>query len=130
MKKEGFTLIETLIAMAIFTIAMLGIGMLIIFNIKYSKINQEREAALYKANKVLEHLVSLNYTDSCLTVGIDETCNNDPDTCCDGFSGDANIEWIVENGVDPNTKKIKVISSFSYQNYHGNVTLEYIKGNW
>ncbi|WP_457567796.1 type IV pilus modification PilV family protein [Desulfurobacterium sp.] len=130
MKKAGFTLIETLVAMAIFTIAILGIGMLIIFNIKFSKINREREAALYKANKVLENLAGLNYTSTCLNIGTDLTCDNDPDTCCDGFKGDPNIEWIVTAGPDPNTKSIKVISNFSYQNYHGNVTLEYIKGNW
>ncbi|WP_456395365.1 type IV pilus modification PilV family protein [Desulfurobacterium sp.] len=130
MKRKGFTIVEALVAMAIFAIAILGIGMLIIFNIKYAQINQKREAALYKANKVLENLASLNYTSTCLTIGTDKTCNNDPDNCCDGFTGDSNIEWKVTSGPDPNTKEITVTCRFSYQNYNGNVTLQYIKGNW
>ena len=128
--RKGFTIIEAVVAMAIFAIAILGIGALLVFNIKYSKINEEREVALYKANKVLEHLISLNYTDSCLTIGTDATCENDTGLCCDGFAGDKNMRWIVNSGTSPDTKKIAVIATFNYQNYTGNITLNYIKGNW
>ena len=128
--RSGFTIIEVIVAMAIFAIAILGIGALLLFNIKYSKINEEREIALYKANKVLEHLISLNYTDSCLAIGTDDTCENDTGSCCDGFAGDENIRWIVNSGTSPDTKEITVIATFTYQNYTGNVTLNYVKGNW
>ncbi|WP_163327689.1 prepilin-type N-terminal cleavage/methylation domain-containing protein [Desulfurobacterium thermolithotrophum] len=128
MKRKGFSVVEVLIALAIFSIAILGIGATVVYNIKFAKINKLRERALYKADKLLNYLTSLPYDSSCLTVGI-RNCQTDAGTCCNGFAGDPEISYSVEN-LETDIKKISVTVKFKSGDYEGGVSLEQIKGNW
>ena len=128
MKRNGFSIIEVLVALAIFSIAILGIGATILYNIKFAKINELREIALYKADKLLNYLTSLPYDSSCLAVGT-RNCQTDDGICCNGFAGDSEISYSVENP-EADIKKISVTIKFKSGDYEGKVSLEQIKGNW
>ncbi len=127
---KGFTLVECLVAMVILIIIVAGLGPLMINNIRSAKINEIREETLYQCNKVLSHLISLKFDDSCLAIGIDKSCAVDTGLCCGDEAGNNNIKWKVTNGPVANTKEITVTGNFYYSNYMGQVTLKYIKGDW
>ncbi|OAG27697.1 prepilin-type N-terminal cleavage/methylation domain-containing protein [Thermodesulfatator autotrophicus] len=126
---RGFSLVESLVAIIIFLIIIVALGPLLITGIKTAKINEMRDETLYKVNKVLEHLISKPYDDSCLDVGTNNTCQND-NGCCGDESGNSNIGWTVLNGSENNTKKIEVTGVFNYLGHTGQVKIGYIKGNW
>lgn len=130
MKRKGFSIIEVLVALAIFSIAILGIGATILYNIKFAKINKFRELACYKADRLLNYLSSLPYTNPCLDIG-NRTCETDTGACCNGLAGDPEVSYSVENlGADIDIKKISVTVKFKSGDYEGEVSLEQIKGNW
>ena len=126
--RSGFTLIEVLIAMTIFSIAILGIEALIIHNLKFAKTNEFEETAIYKAEKLLNYLISISYNDTCLNNGTELNCRTGNETCCDNFAGDSEISYSV-NETEIDGIKNKIIS-VTVKSGSGNVTLEQIKGNW
>ncbi|SMP14236.1 N-terminal methylation motif-containing protein [Desulfurobacterium pacificum] len=127
MRRRGFTVIEVLVAMVIMMISVLALTLALIYAIKFSKLNLLREQALYKAEKLVNYLVSLPYTDTCLQAGT-YNCSSGT-SCCDGFAGDRQVSYSVsDNGSD--LKKIEVNVEFSYGSYNATVHLERLKGNW
>jgi len=128
MKRKGFSVIEVLIALTIFSIAILGTGAMILYNTKFAKINKLREEALYKADKFLNYLLSLPYDDLCLSVGT-RNCETDDGTCCNSLKGDADVSYSVE-APEADIKKITVTVKFRKGDFGGEVSLEQIKGNW
>ena len=135
-KRKGISIIEILIALAIFSIAILGIGKLTFQAVKFSRVNELKEKAIYKAEKLLNYLVSLNYTDSCLDNSTEkECCQNgicSNETCCRGLiCTDENftIRYSV-NEADTDIKKISVKVEFRIGNQTYEVSLEQLKGNW
>ena len=123
MKRKGFTIIEVLIAMSIFSIVILGIEALILYNIKSAKTNEFKETAIYKAEKLLNYLMALPYDNPCLNNGTKRNCQTDNETCCDGLAGDSGIGYSVSETEKDVTKRISVI----VESRSGNVTLEQIK---
>jgi prepilin-type N-terminal cleavage/methylation domain-containing protein len=124
MKRKGFSIIEVLVALAIFSIAILGIGAAILYSINFAKQNEQREEALYKADKLLNYLMSLSYDHFCLADGTQYRCETDNGTCCNDLAGDPEVGYSVNE--TPDIKTIKVTVSLK----NGNYTLEQIKGNW
>jgi len=129
MERKGFSLLEILVVITIITITVIALGYSLTYAIKYSKLNNLREQALYKADKVANYLSALNFNDACLQPGITYNCGSDTLGCCNGYSGDDSITYSVE-GIDPDVKKIIVEVKFQSMKTLGKVRLERLKGNW
>jgi len=136
MKIKGFSVVEILIALAIFSIALLGIGKLTFQIVKFGKVNELREKAIYKAEKLLNYLVSLNYNDSCLDDSPEkECCQNgicSNETCC-GELICTDENFTIDYSVNTTAMDIKKISAnveFKVNNQIYKVSLEQLKGNW
>ncbi len=127
---SAFTLIEVLVALFIFVISFVALSANATYILKYQRINEERQQALLKAGFLLNRLMSLDYSSTCLTVG-SHNCANDDGTCCGDYKGSDDLSWTIVDGPDSGiTKRVSVVVNFRYQNYQGNVQLSSIKGEW
>jgi len=145
--KKGFSLIELLIAMAIFSISILGMGTLIFHSVKLIKTNKLKGAAIHKAEELINYLTSLPYNNpslefknyTCCTNG--KWCNPDSggENCCSNdikdflentdFCGSfTTIKYSVIPVNCTDIKKIRVIIESKSDNF--TLTLEQLKGNW
>ena len=129
MERKGFSLLEILVVITIITITVMALGYGLTYAVKYSKLNNLREQALYKADKVANHLSALDFNHACLQPGVTYDCGSDTLGCCDGYSGDSSITYTVES-VNPDLKKIVVEVKFESMKTPGRVHLERLKGNW
>jgi len=134
--REGFSVVEILIALTIFLIAVLGIGRLTFYTVKAGRINELKEEAIYSAERVLNHLISLSYTNSCLTESnctplcenrncVNENCCND--SLCEDW--EFRITYSV-NSSSTGIKKITVNATFKVGNTFHSIKLEQLKGDW
>ncbi len=127
-QNKGISLVEILVALFIFAIALVGISSNALYIIKFQKINEKREEALSKAETVLNNLMSLSYDDTCLS--INGSCSEDNGTCCGIYAGDNNISWTILEDSANASKEITVRVSFSYQDYSSYIELSSIRGDW
>ncbi|WP_022854184.1 type IV pilus modification PilV family protein [Thermodesulfatator atlanticus] len=127
-RTDGFTLVESLVALVIFLIAIAAFSSHAISLFKYQKINEERQKALAKAEYILNNLLAEGFSDDCLSVG-NHSCTSNSD-CCGGYGEDPAISWNVSYGPDNYTKKISVTVNFSYQDYAASVNLVSLRGDW
>ena len=145
MKRQGFTLVEILIAVIISSISILGLGVLLLKSVEFVKKSEykiECAIATYKAECLLNYLVSFPYNDTILENGTSYFCcingtwcsDEDKKKCCndnikdfmgDDFCGNFTISYLV-NETEENIKKVMVIVEFK----NGNCTLEQLKGKW
>ena len=148
MKREGFTLIEILIAVIISSISILGLGVLMLKSVDFAKKSESKiecAIATYKAECLLNYLVSFPYNDTILENGTTYFCcingtwcsDGDEKECCsddikdfmeNDFCGNFTISYSVNfvNETEKDIKKVKVIVEFK----KGNCTLEQLKGKW
>ncbi len=120
-KKKGFTLIELLIGLILLIILVTGLNMLITYSLKTLKLNELRMEKLPEVNGALEHLRSLDFNDSCLSIG-SHSCNV---ACCGNYTSD--IKYKVDS-LSPDLIKITVWEKINYNNYNGTITLSVYKG--
>jgi type IV pilus assembly protein PilV len=135
----GYTLIELMIAIAIFSIGILGVYAMQIKSVKENAVGRDvTEKATWAMDRV-EELIALPYDDADLTVGdhhpaadsdgIDNNNNGRIDEA--GETGFMSISWSVQEGTPlPETKTISV--TLSRNTAHAGqrrVTLRYIKAN-
>ncbi|RLG68502.1 hypothetical protein DRN93_02660 [archaeon] len=125
---RGFSLVEVMVALAVLAIVVLGVEAMLIHQIRFSKVNTLREEALFKASKVLENLMSKDFTDACLSLG-SHSCADDGGACCLEYAGDSSLSWEVTTDAD-STKKIAVTAIFSFRSYQGEIGISSLKGDW
>jgi len=97
--QRGFTLIEVLIAMAIFSIGILGVSTMQLRSANGNTSARIRTEASIWAQDQVETLMQLPFTDPLLNVG-----PHPPITTTNGHS----IAWVVTAGVTANTRIIQV----------------------
>ncbi|MDY0361316.1 MAG: prepilin-type N-terminal cleavage/methylation domain-containing protein [Desulforegulaceae bacterium] len=129
-KNKGFSLIEVLIAIAIFSIAILAINSLQVRNIKTGADSRRMTEAAYFANAKMEELIGVSYKD---LNDADSDGNTEKDTNGDGTNdayslddvgadadgnetmGAYQVCWnIAEDDIIEGTKTIKVIALFKF----------------
>jgi type IV pilus assembly protein PilV len=135
----GYTLIELLIAIAIFSIGILGVYAMQIKSVKENAVGRDvTEKATWAMDRI-EELIALPYDDADLAVGdhhpapgsdgIDNNNNGRIDEA--GETGFISISWSVQEGTPlPETKTILV--TLNRNTAHAGqrrVTLRYIKAN-
>lgn len=125
---KGFTLIETLIAMAIFSIGILAVGSMQIWSVRNTTTGNITTQATQLARAQMEELKSVaNVTD--LDAGPFEDPNNPIDE--DGDAGGIyNSTWAVAAGPGTNSREITVTVSWSRRGQNRSVVLTSItRGN-
>jgi len=128
MERKGFSLIELLVALVVGIILIVGITYALVANLKYSKLNEARQEALYKGEKLLNYLVAKGFSDSCLQEGT-YSCGSAPPDCCGSLAGDSSVSYQVVN-VGSDIKKVKVTVSFEAMGETKTIELEKLKGDW
>ncbi len=131
--REGFTIVEVLVAATLFAIAALGLALLMLYVIRYGALNKARQEAIFKANTVLNYLMSLNYTDPCIQSAVNTTlsCASYP-ACCGSVGSDANVTWGAVPGADPQTLVLTVNANYTVPWIRRplSVNITAIKGNF
>jgi prepilin-type N-terminal cleavage/methylation domain-containing protein len=123
---KGFTLIETLIAMAIFSIGILAVGSMQIWSVRNNTTGNITTQATQLARAQMEELKSVSDATT-LTSGSDP--NNPVDE--DGNAGGIyNSTWAVAAGPGTNSREITVTVSWSRRSQNRSVVLTSItRGN-
>ncbi|MEO2068948.1 MAG: prepilin-type N-terminal cleavage/methylation domain-containing protein [Desulfurobacteriaceae bacterium] len=123
MRREGFSILEVVISMAILLIVFLGIVPMLFLSKKVQVVSRERQKAAILGETLINKLASLSFNDTCLENGTVESCKNSD--CCFELKGNNEISYSVMQ-LDNNTKIIKV-----EVDYGNNFKLEFerIKGN-
>ena len=123
---RGFTIIEVLMAMAIFLIGFLAVGSMQISAVNGNKSARMRTSASVLAADIVEQLMRCPYESSTckltrsnatvgeqysetdpLALGAHGPFTDDPDG--DGPDCTYEVRWVVANGPEPNSKEIDVI---------------------
>jgi len=121
-KRQGFSIVELLVAILIFSLLISGVFVLITNATKVSISNKKREENLYKAQELLKYLISLNYENACLSEG-EYHC--DSSKCCGEFYGDSNLKYkVVLKRADLKEITVEVESPTS------KLVLYSLKGRW
>jgi len=115
LKKQGFTIIEVMIAMTILAIGLLSIGTMQIAAVKGNKIAMDISKASYLAESKLEELLSLPFVDANVAdangdgaLGLDAKTADTADRF--EINGRYTLFWnIADDFPLNNTKTIKVI---------------------
>jgi type IV pilus modification protein PilV len=118
-KNHGYTLIEVLIALAIFAIGFLSLA-----SIQIKSITQNASAKMYTeatsmAVESLERLISLPYDHSDLNQG-----NNPHRRTAGGYT----IEWNVQDNVPVTAAKTIIVNVTGANPYAKPVTIRFVKG--
>lgn len=120
-RQSGFTLIEVLIAVAIFTVGILAVNAMQISALKGNSTAYGISESTYWAASRLETLLGLDYDDAALD-----------DTDGDGTDQDANYDGVDDNGgefglgdADPATADGSAVSPDGQFTIMWNVALEY-----
>ena len=118
-KNQGYTLIEVLIAMAIF-----ALGFLALATIQIKSITQNASAKMYTeattmAVESLERLISLPYDHSDLNQG------NNPHRLT---SGGYTIEWNIQNDTPVTATKTIVVKVTAANPLAKSITIRFVKG--
>jgi len=127
--RRGLSLVELVVAVAIILISVLALTYLLAYTLKYSELNSQRQEALYKAESVLNHLTTLDFSNSCLSPGT-HPCETDTSGCCGDYSGDSSVVYEVVD-VNSDLKDISVVVTYGESTgERGSVKIERLKGNW
>ena len=118
-KNQGYTLIEVLIAMAIF-----ALGFLALASMQLKSITQNASAKMYtesttRAVESLERLIALPYDHS------DLNQQNNPHRTT---TGDYTIKWNVQDDIPVTATKTIVINVTGANPYAKPVTISFVKG--
>ena len=118
-KNRGYTLIEVLIALAIFAIGFLSLA-----SIQIKSITQNASARMYTdatvmAVESLERLISLPYNHSDLNQG-----NNPHRMTADGYT----IEWNVQDNVPVASAKTITVNVTGANSYSKPITIRFVRG--
>jgi type IV pilus assembly protein PilV len=149
--QNGFTLVEVMVALAIFTIGILGVNAMQLAAIKGNATANVISQATTWASDRVEILSGLNYTDSDLddADGDGNTGLNDAECCSDGNDPDGtavtgctakadgceaqgtySIYWnVAEDVTFPDIKNINVIVTKLDRGVPKSVTVSYMKSN-
>ena len=120
MKKiQGYTLIEVLIAMAIFALGFLALATLQIKSISQNASSRMRTDATTMAVESLERLISLPYNHTELDQG-----NNPHRVKMGGYT----IEWNIQDDVPVTATKTIVINVTGVNPYAKPITISFVKG--
>jgi type IV pilus assembly protein PilV len=119
---KGFTLIELMIAIVIFSIGLLAMAQLQMFSIRYNSEAQRMSEATTLAQGKMEDLMSLDYADTDLDNGDHTDPNN------------ANIKWSITvnpevTGSTTETKSITVTADWNSRGTTKDVTLDSIRAD-
>jgi type IV pilus assembly protein PilV len=119
-KNQGFTLIEVLIAMAIFAVGFLALASLQIRSISQNASSRMATDATTMAVESMERLISLPYNHAELDQG-----NNPHSTpTTEGYT----IEWNIQDDVPVPATKTIVINVTGANPYAKPITISFVKG--
>ena len=111
---EGFSIIECLIALSIFTIGILAVAALVLSSIGENASARRITEATALAEDRLEILTAMSY----------DAVATPPDPVTQGAY---TINWVVTEGdIVPQTKTISVEVSWTYRGKSRNVTIQYL----
>lgn len=115
--EKGFTLIEIMIALAIFSIGILGVASMQILSVNYNSHARRTSEATTWGVERMESLMTLPYADADL-----DPINNNPHTDTRGIY---NITWNVIDNTD--NKTINMTVSWTVKGVTRNILLNYVK---
>jgi prepilin-type N-terminal cleavage/methylation domain-containing protein len=114
---RGFSLIEIMIALAIFSIGILGVASMQILSVNYNSHARRTSEATTWGVERMESLMTLPYADADL-----DCVNNNPHTDTRGIY---NIAWNVTDNTD--NKRINMTVSWTVKGATRNILLNYVK---
>ena len=119
-KNQGYTLVEVLIAMAIFAVGFLALASLQIRSISQNASSRMYTDATTMAVESMERLISLPYDHAELDQG-----NNPHSTqTTEGYT----IEWNIQDNVPMTATKTIVINVTGANPYAKPITISFVKG--
>jgi prepilin-type N-terminal cleavage/methylation domain-containing protein len=134
---QGFTLVEIMIAMAIFLIGFLAVGSMQISAVNGNASARMRTSASILAGDIIEQLMRCPYESSACSIirpdyshidplgfGDHGPFDDDPDG--DGPDGAYQVRWTVANGPEPNSKTIDVIVGWQKRGKDNSVQYSFI----
>ncbi|PLX48028.1 MAG: hypothetical protein C0613_12150 [Desulfobulbaceae bacterium] len=135
--QKGFTLIEIIIALFVFTVGILALNKMQIVAIRgNANANSLTGASTWAASQV-ENLLALDYGDALLTdgnddgvAGLDANTEADADGFVDSPDGNFKILWnVAADEPFRNIKTVRVIATRNYFGLQKQVTYDYYKVN-
>ncbi|MGM0609387.1 MAG: type IV pilus modification PilV family protein [Candidatus Muiribacteriota bacterium] len=113
---KGFSLIEVLIAIAIFSIVILAINSLQVRNVRSGSDSRRMTEATYFANAKMEELIGLPYDHDDLQDGDSDSLDNTgTDADENETMGSYQVSWnIAEDDIIEGSKTIRVIALFDF----------------
>jgi len=132
-KKNGFTLIEVLVALTILIVGIMGTLMLEVTAIQGNSSSREIQSAMVLAEDFLEQSKNFSYTDSKLTSGAhtnSELGTSNPIDVEGNGGGRYTRTWaVVDNSLLTNTKNITVTVGWTKNLVSHSVQLTAVKVN-
>ena len=119
-KNQGYTLIEVLIAMAIFAVGFLALASLQIKSISQNASSRMYTDATTMAVESMERLISLPYNHA----ELDQGTNPHSMPATEGYT----IEWNIQDNVPMTATKTIVINVTGANPYARPITISFVKG--
>ncbi len=122
--REGFTLIEVVIAILIFAVGIIGVAKMQGEAVKGGSFGMQVTDATNLTQNQVEYLMGQSYTHTSLTAG-----THSSPLSASGTGRSYTITWVVQNDT-PGTgmKQVDVTSSWSVKDNSHSITISFIKG--